>query len=475
MELDRLRHIALQYCGLDPSRPVMVGVSGGPDSLCLLDGLARLGFPLIAAHFDHRLRPESGQEGGVVRGVAASLGVSFVSGSADVARHARTAGLSIEAAAREMRYGFLFEQARLSACQAVAVGHTADDPVGTGLLHLLRGAGLNGLQGMRYRSPASQWDAEIALVRPLLGVWREQTLAYCQERGFQPVFDPSNQNVAYSRNRIRRELIPLLETYQPQVRQNLWRMAEVLAGDEDIIQAAVEEAWKHCLAGQREGYAALRQEEFLALPPGLQRRVLLRAVGDLRDVDFAMVERAITFARHLPGAKVDLIQGLRLFVDRGLLVITRRDLPLDPGWPQIGPGEAPLSIPGEFDLCPEWRLASRWVEPPDLPQFPVEGASPWEAWLDADSLPGALCLRRHRAGDRFQPLGMDGQALKLSDFWINEKLPRRARAGWPLLAAGNGILWVPGFRLAHPYRVQKNTRKALHLRLFRVNEEETLA
>ncbi len=106
-----------------------------------------------------------------------------------------------------------------------------------------------------------------------------------------------------------------------------------------------------------------------------------------------------------------------------------------------------------------------------LTQFSAETVSAWEAWLDAETLPVGLCLRRGRPGDRFQPLGMDGHSLKLSDFWINEKLPRRARAAWPLVAAEEKIVWVPGFRLAHLYRVQKNTRKALHLRLFRVDSE----
>lgn len=473
MELEQFRETALQACQLEPSIPVLVGVSGGPDSLCLLHVLARLKFPVVAAHFDHQLRPGSGLEADVVRSVAVSLEIPLAAGSADVARYAREERLSLEEAARELRYRFLFEQARRFTAQAVAVGHTADDQVETVLLHLLRGAGLDGLQGMRFRSVAPQWDAEIALVRPLLGFWRSDTLAYCQERGVQPVFDPSNQDTAFFRNRIRHEIIPLLESCQPQARQNIWRMAQVLAGDEAIIQSAVDEAWKKCLAEERAGYVALRQEEFTALPAGLRRRVLRRAVGNLRDVSFDNVENAIIFALRAEGGVVDLVQGLRMFVDSRRLVITRQDLPLEPGWPVLEPGELPLTIPGEVDLCPGWRLASRWVAPENLPTFPVQNV--WEAWFDADALPAALHLRRPRPGDRFQPLGMARGTLKLSDFWINEKLPRRARAAWPVLAGGGSIVWVPGFRLAHPYRVQKNTRKALHLRLFRVSDEETLA
>jgi len=468
MECESLRKTALLLCQLDPEKPVLVGVSGGPDSLCLLDALARSGFTLVAAHFDHQLRPESGQEAAQVQSAAVSLGASFTSGSASVAGYARENRLSLEEAARELRYRFLFDQARRFACQAVAVGHTADDQVETVLLHLLRGSGLGGLLGMRYRSLMPDWDARIPLVRPLLDVWRAETLAYCQERGLRPVFDPTNQDTAYSRNRIRHEIIPALEAYQPQARQNLWRMAQILAGDEEALQAAADQAWQSCLAEQRPGYVALHQEAFLALPVGLQRRVLRRAVGDRHDVDFEMIEASVRFATRLPDGVIHLGQGLRFYIDQGRLVIARSDLPLDAGWPQLEQAVTDLPIPGEVRIAPGWRLALRWVEPPDLPRFPESGASAWEAWIDADALGDPLGLRRSRPGDRFQPLGMEGQSLKLSDFWINEKLPRRARAAWPLLAAGDAILWVPGYRLAHPYRLQKNTRRALHVRLYQV-------
>src|SRR5512146_2662668 len=163
MKLEDLLETALRSCLLDREKPLIVGVSGGPDSLCLLDGLARLRFLLIAAHFDHRLRPESGQDAEVVRQAAESLGVQFALGSADVSACARDERLSIEEAARLLRYRFLFEQARRFKAQAVAVGHTADDQVESVLMHLLRGAGLSGLKGMSYRAIVPEWDNEIPL------------------------------------------------------------------------------------------------------------------------------------------------------------------------------------------------------------------------------------------------------------------------------------------------------------------------
>jgi tRNA(Ile)-lysidine synthase len=480
MKLDQFLDTTLRLCRLVREEPVLVGVSGGADSLCLLDSLAGLQFRVVAAHFDHGLRSDSARDAEKVRLAAEKLGVPFVLGSADVSGYAREQRLSLEAAARALRYRFLFDQARRITAQAVAVGHTADDQVETVLMHLLRGAGLNGLQGMTSSSLHADWDAAIPLVRPLLGFWRAETLAYCAERGLQPVFDPTNLDTAFFRNKLRNELIPLLEAVQPEIRQTLWRTAQALSGDAEIVRAAVEAAWSGCRAEQVGEAVILRRPEFQALSPGLQRGLLRKAVAGLqngagdapRDVDYEAIERAARFARSPGDGQVDLALGLRLVAEGERLLVTRSALPWDARWPRLETAELHLAFPGETALSSGWQMAAEWVEQAGFPVFPTADASPWEAWLDASSLPGEVCLRRAQPGDRFQPLGMEGHSLKLSDFWINEKLPRRARAAWPLVAAGKQILWVPGFRLAHPYRVQKNTRKALHLRLFRVEDEK---
>jgi len=149
--LARLPLVLQNYCRLDIKNPILLGVSGGPDSVCLLDLLSRLGYRIVVAHFNHRLRAEAHEEARRVGDLVDRMRVPFVVGSQDVARYAQIKGLSIEEAAREARYKFLFEQAERLHVQAVMVGHTADDQVETVLMHLLRGAGLDGLQGMAYR------------------------------------------------------------------------------------------------------------------------------------------------------------------------------------------------------------------------------------------------------------------------------------------------------------------------------------
>ena len=190
-------------CLIEAGRPLVVGVSGGPDSLCLLDLLRRSGCQVVVAHLDHGLRAEAAQDADTVAGLAKRFGLPYVQGQVDTRAYAEAHSLSIEEAARVLRYRFLFEQARQHAAQAVAAGHTADDQVETVLMHLLRGAGLVGLKGMAYRMLPNPWSSEIALLRPLLGVWRSQVIEYCEEHALQPVLDRTNLDTTYFRNRLR--------------------------------------------------------------------------------------------------------------------------------------------------------------------------------------------------------------------------------------------------------------------------------
>jgi tRNA(Ile)-lysidine synthase len=293
-----------------------------------------------------------------------------------------------------------------------------------------------------------------------------------------PVQDASNQDPSFLRNRIRRELIPYLESYNPQIRRTLWRTSQVLAGDDAVVRQAAGAAWESCFISQSEDSVELDLEQLQGVPSGLLRAVLRRAVTvllpALRDVDYAAIERAENFIENPSSRRVELVRGVRLSSEGTRLVLSGSGFSLpDPRWPQVDfEEERSLQIPGMVDLVGGWRLTSCWVEVEDMPEFTKSTDSVWEAWLDAGRIPGVPGLRRPHAGDRFQPLGMGGHSIKLSDFWINQKHPRRARAGWPLIVSGAQILWVPGFRPADLVRIQKNTRKVLYLRLFRVFDVE---
>ncbi|MEX1246896.1 MAG: tRNA lysidine(34) synthetase TilS [Anaerolineales bacterium] len=470
MDLAKLANALRQESRVGPDQPLVLGFSGGPDSLALLHALHALGQRLILAHLDHGLRPESGQEAQAAEKTAASYGLPFFEERADVAAQAKADKIGIEEAAREARYRFLFRVAEQQAAPAVAVAHNADDQVETVLMHLLRGAGPAGLRGMAPRLLPNPWSAHIALVRPLLGLWRHEILDYCAANSLQPVMDISNQDLTLYRNRLRHELVPLLEGYAPGFKGRLVQTANVIAADQTLIETLVAQAWPRCLAQRGAGFLHFDRFSLLGEPLALQRGLLRKAFADLRpeqrDLDFAAVERALGLVQSAGNtALVNWLADLYLLVEGDKIWIADWDAELPVVWPQAPENAIHLEVPAELELNEGWWLQARATE--QRSRGVRENQDDFQAWLDLDAAGEELILRRRHPGDRFQPLGMERGSVKLSDFFINVKLPRRAREAWPLVCRGDEIVWVPGYRLAHPFRLQDGGRRALHLKLAR--------
>jgi len=474
--LDNIESTLREQCGLTKDRPVIAGVSGGPDSLCLMSALRQAGYRLIVAHFNHKLRPDSDVDANIVEQTAARLNLASVIEKGDVRGFADSEKLSIEEAARILRYRFLMEQARRFRAQAVAVGHTADDQVETVLMHFLRGAGLSGLKGMTHRTIISTFDPDIPIVRPLLDFWREETVVYCAANGFRPRHDPSNASLDFFRNRLRHLLIPALESYNPRFREVVWRTSRSLAGDHEIVVQAMNEAWKVCVVQASNEFIAFDSSALMKRPVGLQRNLIRHAIERLRpdelDIGFAALERASQFINDpKQSVRLDMSGDLHLLRE-GLLIYVvagNATLPVE-RWPQMPDEDStvPLKIPGSIPLSGGWKLnCERWNIASLAMQQAKSNDDPFQVWLDANGISDALELRVRQEGDRFEPLGMDGHAMKISDFFINVKLPQRARDRWPLLCMGEKVVWVPGYRPAHPFRLTDSTKQALYFLLTR--------
>lgn len=470
--LDKLEAILRDVCKLDKDKPILAGVSGGPDSLCLLAALHEAGWRVVAAHFNHMLRPEADEEAAAVEAIARKMGVTFVGGRGDVREHASKEKMSIETAARKLRYGFLFEQAGRNEAQAVAVGHTADDQVETVLMHFVRGTGLNGLKGMEYRS--SLFDPDIPLVRPLLDLWRADTEAYCEAHGLQPHYDASNDSLDFLRNRLRHELIPMLETYNPRFREAAQRASRTVSSDYELLNAALEPARQKALVRRGERYVELDLEFLSRQAEGVQMRIVREGAETLipeLDLGYEALQRAAALIGDPSQERVDIAGGLFLLCEGHVLYLTDNEnaLPCDE-WPQMAKGvdAMRLPIPGEAALASGWRVQASACDRQDahLPES-WETADPYQVWMDAQGLSNELKVRVRADGDRFEPLGLDGHSQKLSDFFVNVKLPARARARWPLVCAADEVIWVPGYRPAHAHRLRADSQQVLHIRLSR--------
>jgi len=456
---------------ISPDQTVVVGVSGGADSLCLLHYLVKGGFRAVAAHLDHGLRPDSGSDADFVRDFSKGLGFPAVIKSADVEDYADQNKLSIEEAARDVRYRFLFETAAEKDARAVLVAHHADDQVETVLMHMLRGTGLAGMRGMEASSLTPDWSADIPLVRPLLGVWREQILQYNAGHGIIPRIDESNQDTTYYRNRLRHELLPYLEGYNPNIRQVIWRLADTAAVEYQVLESRVDEAWDLIAVDGGEGYVGLLREVLRKQPLGGQRGLLRRAVSvlrpGLRDIDHAAVERARSFVEAPSNSgQADLIAGLKLENDGELLYIKEWGVMHQGGGLPHVLEPLVLPLPGSLELSPHWVISAEMVETGEEQRKQVvDNVDPHTAWLDAGPVAGPLVVRPWLAGDRFSPLGMPGKTVKVGDFFINQKVPQQVSGQWPLLVCGDKIVWVVGMQIAHDWRVTADTQKMVKLRL----------
>ncbi|MBN1285302.1 MAG: tRNA lysidine(34) synthetase TilS [Anaerolineae bacterium] len=475
--LDKLRQLnaAYNYNLLPPGATVVVGVSGGPDSLCLLHALCalqtELGVALHAATLDHGLRgAAAAADAAFVVETARAWGVPVTAGRVDAAALAAAHKLGIEEAARLARYSFLAEVAAAQGALRVAVAHNADDQSETVLMHFLRGSGLAGLRGMRPAAPLGEYHLlpaapvspppDLALVRPLLTTTRAEVEAYCAAHGLAPRFDRSNADTTYFRNRLRAEVIPYLEALNPNLRALLRRTAEVAAADYEVLREVHAQAWRAALREAAAHAVTFDLAAWRALPLSSQRATLRAAAfrlrASLRDVGFVHVDDAARVAMTgETGAQATLPGGLSLRVDYDALVIAGdAHTPDPPPWPLLWT-DAPLHVPfpaGAALPGSAWRLTFTVVQgPPD----PATLQDPWRAALAAEAFApgGEIVLRTRRPGDRFAPQGLSGHTQKLSEFMINARIPKLWRNRIPLLTVNDTIAWVVGWRVSHPFAV----------------------
>ena len=468
---------------LDSGDTTVVGVSGGPDSLCLLHILNRLreplGIALHVAHLDHGMRGAEGRaDAAFVAELAAKWALPITVERRDVPAIAALERLSPEEGARRVRYRFLADVARRQGAEAVAVGHQADDHVETILMHWIRGAAAAGLRGIRPISglPTQGEGEGPRLIRPLWEVPQREIDAYCARHHLAPRVDSSNLDTRYHRNRIRHELLPLLETYNPQIRRSLRRAAEVFSDDFDHLTREAQKAWES-LARSGPGHVRFDRDRWSELDPSLQRMLLRRTVlalrPSLRDLGWVHIEQALAAIRERPaGSTVTLPAGLRLTVSYDEFAVGD-SLP-SPDRPRVPEGaEIGFVVPERVPLD-GWTLVAE-ILPPHLGiDLALENHDPWQAFVDQARVGSRLWVRGRRTGDRFRPLGMEGHTKRVGQFMIDAKIPAHLREEIPIVASRRHdagirgqdprIVWIAGYRLDERAGVHTGTDRVVRLR-----------
>jgi tRNA(Ile)-lysidine synthase len=448
MTEDLLPEFLDALAGTTAPTPWIAALSGGPDSVALCHLLSRTSIRVIAVHVNHKLRGEAGDRDQAFSAETAErLGLAF---------RARTLAPegrgSMESWARQARYRALRQAAEEEGAGAVLTGHHRDDQAETVLQRLMRGAGYRGLSGIRPQRPID-FGSPIRLVRPLLSFSRARIETYLEANGCPHVTDETNHDDAIQRNRLRRKTIPALERALPGIREELDRIADAARGIDERLTEAARVAVKRyasplpwpLLFGASRDVLILKREAVNALP-----QLFLHPL--YREVLAGFQEQELS--RSLSLQAMELPAGGRLQMGRDIFMQVRESSILF----ERTPGRhraVPLSVPGFANLPGEGRIEARISND-------RESSNPSREVLDADRTGDALVVRQREPGDRFHPLGAPG-ARKLKDFLINEKVPQGVKDRLALVCNDRDILWVPGLRIHHGYRVTEATRRFLVL------------
>ncbi len=435
---------------------IVVAVSGGPDSVCLLKILFQLqrwlNISLIVAHLNHGLRPkEDERETEFVANLSRSLNLTLAYDKADNLTKAH--GSSIEEKARKIRYQFLEKVLDEYHAQKVALGHNMNDQAETVLMHLLRGTGPTGLSGI---PPIRQKR----FIRPLIDITRDEIHTYLKQKDISFMMDSSNLEKRYLRNKLRLELIPLLLNYQPRLIEHLGELASLCRQEDQFMEEEAKKGLQMVTLDSSGHSLELSLDTFKGLSTPLRYRILRQAIkqvkGDLRRIDIGHIKAIIDLADSVrPQIRMNLPEDLmvkriydRLRFSLGTEIETE-DFSYH------------IKDSGVFKI-PEINQTLSLEEIPkeDFSSSP----SPNEAFLDLDRLKWPLRVRNFRAGDKFIPFGLNG-FKKVKDVFIDNKIPSEERKRIPILEDCNEIVWLSGIRIDNRYRIRQRTKRILRCKI----------
>lgn len=453
--VDKVLNTIKRFEMIRPRDLIVIGLSGGPDSVCLVHVLHslkdRLKIELIPVYVNHGLRPEEiPHEIDFCKDFVSSLGYELIVREIDVMGYVKTTGLNKQEAARQLRYNVFNEVLIEKKAQAIAIGHNANDQAETILMRLIRGTGPEGLQGI----PPVRGN----VIRPLIEIEREEIEDYLFKNRLHYIVDSSNVKPEYTRNWIRLKLIPILKEKNPSIITTLTRLAEIFSEEERVYEIEVTKALMRSISRKGDSMIELFLKPLEAMDTRLLRRLLRRAVDEvfnLRGLSFVHVEDMVQLIKKgKAGDRLYIKGNIRAIKGYSTFTITSEE--------PLRLREYLLPIPGSVWIEEKgYRITAEYSEsrPDDL------GDGRTRIVIDMDMLKTDILRIRHwMPGDYFYPFGF-GKRKKLQDFFVDLKIPRDERQAIPVIEEQDNIVWIAGYRMDHRYRVHDQTRRFLILRI----------
>lgn len=441
-----------EYNLISPGNTLIAAVSGGPDSMAMLYVIRQLtwdwGVKIHIAHFNHMLRgKEADEEAAFVARTAQQMGLDYTVEACNVPLYLKETRLSPEEGARSLRYNFLHRVAEKFKGDCIMTAHHANDQAETVLLHLLRGAGPEGLAAI---SPQ-----EGNLIRPMLGVTKEEIIVYCQEHNLEYRLDPSNNKEIYTRNKVRLSLIPYLKQFNPQIVHSLVKTADICRGENDFLNKITRSAINKITIVSDKQKVCMNYAVIKTFHPAVQRRLIRQVLDDFTGIQGYLGYDHTDEMLNLKCGKEKCLPGSIYAWREGTNLIFSKEKRLIEQFKSILP--VCLQVPGTTCI-PELnvKVVVEIVDWPDS-RFP---SKKYVKAFNLRILDQPIIIRNRCPGDRFRPQGMKGRK-KLKDFFIDEKVAAEERDSIPLILSGEEIIWVVGYRTGEETKVSSNDQKAV--------------
>jgi len=445
-----------KYNMISPGDKVVIAASGGVDSTALLHVLnslkATLKIKLFAAHLNHKLRGRDAElDAGFVKETCKKLRIPVFIEEFDVQAFAEQNRLGLEDAARRVRYEYFERIAARMSANKIALAHNADDNIETFLMRLIRGSGLKGLESI----PALRGR----IIRPFIEVSRKEIEAYLRSINVRPRIDRTNFETRFMRNRVRRNLLPVLESYNKKIREVILRTISAVAADHDFIRKQAGESLMKAMISRKKNEVAIDMEGLSRLEPAIKAEALRLAIGsvkkDLVDISFVHIEDILGIMDKGRG-EIDL-PGAYIYVKKGALVISRTKHTV----PEAIPFMHKLEVPGQA-MAEEAGFVIDAELVDHVKRSELLKKDPYIAYLDYDKISKPLFIRGRKDGDVFSPLGLKGKK-KLQDIFVDSKVAQENRSKVPVLEDGKKIVWIVGYRISEEAKVTSKTKKVVKI------------